>query len=106
MNSPRVVVTGLGAVSPLGLTAGEMWANLCEGQCGAGPITAFDPVGLPCIQLFQDPGDLAMENASFTCAQVVVHVLLKEDMGKSIARENVLTNFGLLTCLHQPVAFL
>ncbi len=29
MRSTRVVVTGLGAISPLGLSADEMWAGLC-----------------------------------------------------------------------------
>jgi len=44
----RVVITGLGAISPLGLTVEEMWQGLCEGKCGIGPITAFDPVGFSC----------------------------------------------------------
>lgn len=35
----RVVVTGLGAVSPLGHTAADYWANLKQGVCGIGPIT-------------------------------------------------------------------
>jgi 3-oxoacyl-[acyl-carrier-protein] synthase II len=48
MESARVVVTGLGAVSPLGLDADQMWAGLCEGRCGIGRIRAFDPDGLPC----------------------------------------------------------
>ncbi len=55
MNIPRVVVTGLGAVTPLGLTVGEMWAGLCEGKCGIGPITAFDPVGFTCKIAGQAP---------------------------------------------------
>lgn len=48
MASARVVVTGLGAISPLGLSAGEMWAGLCEGRCGIARTRAFDPTGLPC----------------------------------------------------------
>lgn len=39
----RVVVTGLGAVSPLGLTAAESWKNALNGVSGVGPITHFDP---------------------------------------------------------------
>lgn len=38
----RVVVTGLGIVSPLGHTAEETWSALVAGRSGAGPITAFD----------------------------------------------------------------
>lgn len=39
----RVVVTGIGAVSPLGLTAGESWKNALEGRSGIATITLFDP---------------------------------------------------------------
>lgn len=38
----RVVVTGVGAISPLGLDAETTWANLLAGVSGAGPITRFD----------------------------------------------------------------
>ncbi|RMH60518.1 MAG: beta-ketoacyl-[acyl-carrier-protein] synthase II [Calditrichaeota bacterium] len=42
MNKRRVVVTGLGAISPIGHTAGETWANMLKGVSGTGPITIFD----------------------------------------------------------------
>jgi len=48
MNSARVVITGFGAISPLGLTATEMWASLCAGRVGIDTIKAFDPVGFDC----------------------------------------------------------
>lgn len=38
----RVVVTGVGAVTPLGNSMEETWANLLEGKSGIGPITKFD----------------------------------------------------------------
>ena len=38
----RVVITGIGCVSPLGLSAEETWAALLACQSGAGPITHFD----------------------------------------------------------------
>jgi len=38
----RVVITGLGAVSPLGNSADESWRNLLAGESGAAEITAFD----------------------------------------------------------------
>ena len=41
----RVVVTGIGAVSPVGLTAESTWQALISGVSGAGQITAFDPTG-------------------------------------------------------------
>lgn len=48
MEKRRVVITGLGMVSPLGLTAAESWAAAREGRCGIGPITQFDASALPC----------------------------------------------------------
>lgn len=44
-DTQRVVVTGVGAVSPVGLTVDENWAAIKAGQSGIGPITHFDPVG-------------------------------------------------------------
>lgn len=40
--SGRVVVTGVGAVTPLGTGVDKFWANLIAGRSGAGPITRFD----------------------------------------------------------------
>ncbi|MBR7133937.1 MAG: beta-ketoacyl-ACP synthase II [Bacteroidaceae bacterium] len=42
MKSRRVVVTGLGAVSPLGNDIPTLWENISKGKSGAGPITHFD----------------------------------------------------------------
>ena len=42
MEMRRVVVTGLGAVTPLGNTVAETWENLKAGKNGIGPITGFD----------------------------------------------------------------
>jgi 3-oxoacyl-[acyl-carrier-protein] synthase II len=41
----RAVVTGLGAVTPIGNDAPTYWANLLAGVSGAGPITSFDATG-------------------------------------------------------------
>lgn len=46
MNS-RLVVTGMGAVTPVGIGVEEYWTNLTEGRCGVGPITRFDTSELP-----------------------------------------------------------
>jgi 3-oxoacyl-[acyl-carrier-protein] synthase II len=58
---PRVVVTGIGAVSPLGIGAEEIWASARAGRSCAAPITGFDPERLETrfaceVQGFE-PGD-------------------------------------------------
>ena len=44
----RVVVTGLGAVTPLGIGLEDLWGASRAGRCGIGRITAFDPSAFPC----------------------------------------------------------
>lgn len=43
----RVVITGCGVVSPIGLTVADYWSALVSGRSGIGPITRFDPDELP-----------------------------------------------------------
>ncbi|HQV71279.1 MAG TPA: beta-ketoacyl-ACP synthase II [Thermoflexales bacterium] len=47
MQKPRVVITGIGAFTPLGNDMDTTWAALLEGKSGVAPITRFDPKGLP-----------------------------------------------------------
>lgn len=44
MELKRVVVTGLGAITPIGKNISEFWENLKNGVSGAGPITRFNPI--------------------------------------------------------------
>jgi 3-oxoacyl-[acyl-carrier-protein] synthase II len=48
MSRRRVVVTGLGCISPVGNTVAENWANLLAGQSGIGLITKFDASAFSC----------------------------------------------------------
>jgi len=43
MSNRRVVVTGIGAITPIGNNIEELWNGLINGKNGAGPITKFDP---------------------------------------------------------------
>ncbi len=43
----RVVVTGLGAISPVGNDVATTWRSLVEGRSGSAPITKFDPTNFP-----------------------------------------------------------
>lgn len=47
-NRRRVVVTGMGAVSPLGNTLAATWAAMMQGECAVDTITKFDTAGFPC----------------------------------------------------------
>jgi 3-oxoacyl-[acyl-carrier-protein] synthase II len=47
-NDRRVVVTGVGLVSPLAIGTAENWQALVEGRSGVGPITRFDATDYPC----------------------------------------------------------
>ena len=38
----RVVITGMGAVTPLGNSVAETWEGICQGKSGIAPITRFD----------------------------------------------------------------
>ncbi len=47
-NSRRVVITGLGAVTPLGATMRSTWEGLLAGRSGIGPLTRFEAPAFPC----------------------------------------------------------
>ena len=48
MTRRRVVITGLGLISPVGNTVAEGWANLVAGRSGIANVTRFDASGLSC----------------------------------------------------------
>ena len=48
MSKRRVVVTGLGAITPVGVDVDSSWQSMLDGVCGIDTVTAFDPAGLPC----------------------------------------------------------
>ena len=96
MSSTRVVITGLGAVSPLGLTVSDMWEGLCAGRCGIGKITAFDPVGFSCKLAGQVP-DYKIQQYVPKSYRKAVKLMSRDIELAVMAANEALTNSGLIT---------
>ena len=88
MDRRRVVVTGIGAITPLGLTPDEFWGNLVEGKSGVGPMTLCDPTDYPCRIAGEvtdfDPGQFlsgkeARRMARFSQLAVAAAIMALED---------------------------
>src|SRR6266404_4272706 len=93
----RVVVTGLGLVTPLGNTVEATWAGLLAGKSGAGPITKFDtssfPVRFACEVKDFDPLDYvekkeARKMGAFTHYAIAASDEALADSGLKITDEN------------------
>jgi 3-oxoacyl-[acyl-carrier-protein] synthase II len=96
MSSTRVVITGLGVVSPLGLTVKQMWEGLCAGRCGIGKITAFDPAGFDCKLAGQVPDYKIQEYVPKSYRKAVK--LMSRDIELAvIAANEALSDSGLIT---------
>jgi 3-oxoacyl-[acyl-carrier-protein] synthase II len=102
----RVVVTGLGAVTPLGNDAETFWENLIAGKSGAGPITLFDPDAFPvtfaCELKDFDPTRWierrkARKMDRFSQMVVAAARMAEEDSGIDIAGETERTGVSVAT---------
>lgn len=97
MDRRRAVITGMGAVTPLGLTAREFWRNLVQGKSGVGPMTLCDPTLFPCriageVNGF-DPvqyisGKEARRMARFSQLGVGAALMAVEDSGLDMSSED------------------
>ena len=96
MNSARVVITGLGAATPLGLTVSDTWAAISAGKCGIDTITAFDPVGFSCKLAGQVPDYKIRDYVPKTFRKAVK--LMSRDIELAIiAAGEALNDSGLIT---------
>jgi len=96
MNPARVVITGLGAVSPLGSTVNEMWDGLCAGRCGISEITAFDPAGFACKLAGQVPEYKIQQYVPKTYRKAV-KLMCRDIELAVIATSEALISAGLIT---------
>jgi 3-oxoacyl-[acyl-carrier-protein] synthase II len=96
MDSARVVITGFGQITPLGLTAEETWTSLCAGKTGIDTITAFDPVGFSCKLAGQVPEYQIRDHVPKTHRKATK--LMSRDIELSvIAANEALRKAGLIT---------
>ena len=93
----RVVVTGMGAMTPLGESPDEFWRNLADGKSGVGPMTLCDPTGYPCrisgeVTGFDPeryiPGREARRMARFSQLAVAAGLQAAEASGIDVSRED------------------
>jgi 3-oxoacyl-[acyl-carrier-protein] synthase II len=96
MNSARVVITGLGAATPLGLTVKDTWAGLCAGRVGIDKITAFDPVGFSCKLAGQVP-EYKIQKYVPKSFRKAVKLMSRDIELAVIASNEAITNSGLIT---------
>ncbi len=107
----RVVVTGLGMVTPVGLDVESTWESLCEGRGGVGPISLFDAGTFPTriaaelkdFRLARDLGDDAARWSSHgrntqvalaAASQAVAHAGLLDGEGPDPSRFGVYLGSG------------
>jgi len=67
--SKRVVVTGMGAITPIGLSIGEFWQSVKEGRIGFAPITRFDTTDYKCHIAAEVKGFVGKDYMDFKTAK-------------------------------------
>lgn len=65
----RVVVTGMGAITPIGLNVEEFWKGIHAGQIGFGPITKFDASEYKAHLAAEVKGFVGKEHMDFKAAK-------------------------------------
>jgi 3-oxoacyl-[acyl-carrier-protein] synthase II len=96
MNGRRVVITGLGAISPLGMTVDDLWAGLISGRCGIDTIKAFDPAGFSCKLAGEAPNFKIQKYVPKSYRKAIK--LMSRDIKLSvIAADEAVRNSGLVT---------
>jgi 3-oxoacyl-[acyl-carrier-protein] synthase II len=97
MARTRVVITGMGAITPLGLTTDIYWNNLVAGVSGVAPMTLCDPTSFPCQiageatgfnpEQFINPKE-ARRMARFSQLAIAAALMAVEDARLDISKED------------------
>src|SRR4029434_1142460 len=106
MPQRRVVITGMGVVSPIGNGLETFWSNLKSGVSGIRTIDAFDATGYDCKiggqvrdfdpkPFFKNPKD-ALRTDSFTHLAMAASKMALEDSGIDVANLKQRDRFGVL----------
>ena len=123
MSTRRVVVTGLGALTPLANDFPQTWSRLIRGESGIAPVTAFDTTGYDCriagevrnfdpAPAFKNPKDVRRTDRYTHLAMAAAGEAWKDagldaatlDLDRAGARRELEAAPGHAACGHQPVA--
>jgi len=108
----RVCITGVGAVSPLGRSANDLWSALAAARSAIAPITSFDASNLPCrvaaqLDAYTPRADIdpeaaaAMDRRALLAADAAIQALVDADV--PINAETV-SQIGVLAASEMPEA--
>jgi 3-oxoacyl-[acyl-carrier-protein] synthase II len=100
MQPRRVVITAVGAVTPLGLSAAQMWEGLLDGRCGLGPIRSFDPAGFDC-RIAGHVGDYALRDYVPKSHRKATKLMCRDIELAVVASHDAIQNSGLITKFHE-----
>ncbi len=100
MSARRVVITGVGAVTPLGLNSGQMWQGLMEGRCGLGPIRAFDASAFDCRIAGETP-EYSIRDFVPKSHRKATKLMSRDIELAVIASLDAVQNCGLVTKAHE-----
>ncbi len=101
MNSTSVAITGIGAISPLGINSAEMWDGLCSGRCGISKIKAFDPAGFTC-KLAGEVPEYKVRSYIPKSHRKAVKVMSRDIELSVIAAAEALSDSGIITRATEP----
>lgn len=96
MSTRRVVITGMGAVTPLGLTSEDFRQGLAQGRCGISTIRAFDPAKYPCQLAGQAP-EFKIRDYVPKAYRKATKLMSRDIELSIIAADEAVKNSGLVT---------